>query len=292
MASIVRNLETRSEKLTNLIGRFCEESNLYKWTESDGPAVMISAEPYAFSELTPEGYLLQARLNVEFRKFAPLCQSIVSVGLQGDIDLMTVYIKTVESLIEQKRTSHSNIEAVCYSAVESVDMMIELLLKLHDDFPGETVVVPDTNALIGNPAIVDWSFEEFEKFRVVILPTVFSEIDHLKIAHENKAVREKAQSLIRRFKDYRNRGKLTEGVNLRKGVSTLQAIAIEPNMEETLPWLDPTNADDRILAGVLEVAKMRPHSNVVLITADLNMQNKAELADIPYLEPPTTQPAP
>lgn len=288
MSSTVRILETRSEEMTDLIERFCEESNLYNWTESGGPALLVSSNPYAFSELSPEGYLLQARLNVEFRKFALLCQSIVSVGLQGDIDFMAAYIKTVKSLIEHNRTSHSSVESVCYSAVESVGMMIELLLKLHDDFPGETVVVPDTNALIGNPAIVDWSFEKFEKFRVVILPTVISEIDHLKIAHEKEAVRKKAQSLIRRFKDYRNRGKLTEGVILRKGVSTLQAIAIEPNMEEALPWLDPSNADDRILAGVLEVAKMRPHSNVVLITADLNMQNKAELAELPYLEPPAT----
>jgi predicted ribonuclease YlaK len=57
-------------------------------------------------------------------------------------------------------------------------------------------------------------------------------------------------------------------------------------MEESLPWLDPKNKDDQLLATVIEVMRMRPRSRVWLITGDINLQNKAEFANVPFMEPP------
>jgi len=99
-------------------------------------------------------------------------------------------------------------------------------------------------------------------------------------------VREKAEGLIRQIKEYRRRGKLIDGVPLVSGISTLKSIAIEPNFNQTLSWLDSSNNDDRILASFIEVMKIYPNSPVIIVTTDINMQNKAEFAGIPFIEPP------
>ena len=62
--------------------------------------------------------------------------------------------------------------------------------------------------------------------------------------------------------------------------------AAEPDFENTLPWFDPAVKDDRLLAACLEVVGEHPHSPVVLVTLDANMQNKARYAGIPFVEPP------
>ncbi|MGA3373731.1 MAG: PIN domain-containing protein, partial [Terracidiphilus sp.] len=94
---------------------------------------------------------------------------------------------------------------------------------------------------------------------------------------------------IRQLKEYRRRAvgkKLADGVDLVLGVSQVVTIATEPRMEESLPWLDPKNKDDQLLATVIEVMRMRPRSRVWLITGDINLQNKAEFANVPFMEPP------
>ena len=57
-------------------------------------------------------------------------------------------------------------------------------------------------------------------------------------------------------------------------------------MNYTLGWLDPSNNDDRIIANALELQRTYPSDKVVLVTGDINLQNKAELAKLPYAEPP------
>ena len=139
---------------------------------------------------------------------------------------------------------------------------------------------------MANPRIEQWRFDDVSEFEIILTPTVLSEHDKLKIAHRLESVREKAEGLIRQIKGYRGRGKLNNGVPLVNGVSTLKSIAVEPNFNKTLSWLDPSNDDDRILASFIEVMKIYPNSPVIIVTNDINMQNKAEFAGIPFVEPP------
>jgi len=118
------------------------------------------------------------------------------------------------------------------------------------------------------------------------LPAVLSELDELKINHRNEAVREKTKSLINKFKEYRRRGRLSDGVVLVNDVSTIMSLAIEPDFNNTLPWLSPDNNDDRLLCAIVEVMRSHPRSLVIIITADINLQNKAEFARLPFVEPP------
>ena len=118
------------------------------------------------------------------------------------------------------------------------------------------------------------------------MPAVLSELDELKINHRNEAVREKTKSLINKFKEYRRRGRLSDGVVLVNDVSTIMSLAIEPDFNNTLPWLSPDNNDDRLLCAIVEVMRSHPRSLVIIITADINLQNKAEFARLPFVEPP------
>jgi hypothetical protein len=68
-------------------------------------------------------------------------------------------------------------------------------------------------------------------------------------------------------------------------VSTIIAIATEPRFSESLSWLDPSRADDRIVASSLEVFRQHVRSRVVVVTRDLNLQNKLEIARIPCITP-------
>jgi hypothetical protein len=57
-------------------------------------------------------------------------------------------------------------------------------------------------------------------------------------------------------------------------------------VEETLPWLDPSVPDDRMLASTVEAMRTHPRSTVALVTGDISLQNKATFARVPFLEPP------
>ena len=63
-------------------------------------------------------------------------------------------------------------------------------------------------------------------------------------------------------------------------------MAVEPRRDAALGWLSWDSADDRILAAMLELMRSSPGRAVALVTRDINLQNKAEFAHLPYLEPP------
>jgi hypothetical protein len=194
--------------------------------------------------------------------------------------------RVLVDIIEQQRTSARTVQEAFNRVIEALTQQEALLARLYDPSAGDAVFVPDTNALLYNPALEEWRFPDTPKFTLVLTPTVLSELDALKINHRNDAVRDKAERLIRQVKEYRRRGRLADGVPLVTGVSTLQTLATEPKLEDSLPWLDSANNDDRFIAAVLEVMRVRPRAPVILISRDINLQNKAEFAGLPFVEPP------
>jgi predicted ribonuclease YlaK len=152
------------------------------------------------------------------------------------------------------------------------------------------LIVPDTNALYLNTEFEKWGFEKIEKIEIVITPSVFKDLDKHKIEHRNESIRNKALKLINKFKEYRRRGKLIDGVYLIKDKVKLRAIATEPNFLNSLKYLDPQNDDDRLIAEILDLIKQNCERNVIMITADINLQNKCDLIDLPYIEPPILEP--
>ncbi|MCY3820763.1 MAG: PIN domain-containing protein [Gammaproteobacteria bacterium] len=146
------------------------------------------------------------------------------------------------------------------------------------------IVIPDTNSIVEHPDPNDYGVVAgSDRFTVVLLPTVLSELDELKTLHRNPEFRDKAKKTIARIKGWRMQGSLRDGVAV-NGTITVRAVPRDPKMHDSLSWLDPTIEDDRIIASVLEVQAANPSDRVVLVTGDINLLNKAEAAGVDHAE--------
>jgi len=129
-------------------------------------------------------------------------------------------------------------------------------------------------------------FNDISSFKIALTPIIIEELDKLKVNHNNQKVKSKSKKIINKIKEYRRRGKLTDGVKIVNNKIELYAVAKEPNLEKSLSWLDKDNNDDIFIASTIEIIRENLNSVVILVTADLNLQNKCEFANIPFLEPP------
>lgn len=130
------------------------------------------------------------------------------------------------------------------------------------------------------------------RFVLLFTPTVLGELDKLKIA-PGEELRRKAERIVNQINEYGRRGAGRGEVTLRRDRSAVRMIAVEPDFSQTLPWLDPSIQDDRLIAATLEVIRQYPESPVTIVTRDGNLQNKARYAGIPCVEPPNpATPAP
>lgn len=146
------------------------------------------------------------------------------------------------------------------------------------------IIIPDTNSIVGHPDPTDYrGLAGNDGFTFLLLPTVLSELDELKNLHQNPDFRDKAKRVITRIKGWRMQGSLRDGVIVNSTI-TVRAIANDPDMKHSLSWLDPEIKDDRIIASVLEVQAANPSDQVVLVTGDINLLNKAATARINHAE--------
>jgi predicted ribonuclease YlaK len=177
--------------------------------------------------------------------------------------------------------------AAAHERAAAVFATLEELLDLIAAGGDEKVrLVPDTNALLANPDLSSYVILiPGPKHEIVLLPTLLRELDELKDRGRTPELRGKAQAVVRRIKGLRDKGRLTAGVALTKAV-TVRAEHRDVEPSTVLGWLSRDGADDALLAGALTLQSDHPPSAVVLITRDLNLQNKCEMVGLPYLEPP------
>ncbi|MCY4377006.1 MAG: PIN domain-containing protein [Spirochaetaceae bacterium] len=164
--------------------------------------------------------------------------------------------------------------------MRAASKQLEDLLAIVASTDGERILVPDTNAIANESDPTKYRhIAGHNTYVFLLLPTVLAELDALKNAHRNPDFREKIRRAIARIKGWRTQGALLAGVTVHKTV-TVRAIGTEPDMKDSLSWLDKENRDDRIIASVLEVQSDHPTSDVILVTEDVNLLNKADLASI------------
>ena len=146
------------------------------------------------------------------------------------------------------------------------------------------IIVPDTGSIIRHPDPAHYiRLINKEHFTFILLPTVLSELDNLKLNASNQDLAERTGSSLVKLKSLRDLGDILEGVKVNSTIS-VKMIATEPDFKKTLSWLDPSNNDDRIIAGLLEIQWANPTDKVILVSSDINLQNKASLALLPYLD--------
>jgi hypothetical protein len=155
---------------------------------------------------------------------------------------------------------------------------------------GATTVVPDTNVLIRSPDVARYDrVLGVSAYTVVLIPPVLAELDALKVGRISPEVREKARKFSERIKEWRRRGVLHRGVKV-QGQVAVRTEGREPNLGASLSWLDPTVVDDRIIACVLELQRRHPTARIVLLTGDVNLLAKADMAGIPTADTPDPDP--
>lgn len=249
---------------------------------------------YCWEPLREEGERARSKANREYGHLLDIVRVLLRREVDGVKKRLDKPDRAVRKAIDQNERPHEKTAAEIFQrATKALREITSVVATIYGHADGEPVLVPDTNALLHNHRLEDWRFEDLSTFTIVLVPTVLSELDKLKVDHrKSESVRDKATSLIRMIKGYRERGRLTDGVPLVKGVSRIQSLAVEPDLSESLPWLDKDNQDDRILALVIEVMREHPRSPVILVTRDVNLQNKCEFARLPFAEPPDPEALP
>jgi len=170
---------------------------------------------------------------------------------------------------------------------KKIDELFLLLEWLIDLGKKEIIIIPDTNALIINQRIESYGelIGDVEKWTVIIIPTVLKELDELKIKNVSNEFKDKVKKVINYIKGLRVQGDVINGVQLFNTKVTFKLQAIEPDMNKTLPWLNENNNDDRIIAACFDMQIKNPASCIILMTADLNLQTKAQMARLPFIDP-------
>lgn len=157
-----------------------------------------------------------------------------------------------------------------------------------DGAPQETFAVPDTSAMIDAPDLKSYlGAVGVAELEIVLVPGLLAELDSLKDQGRNQEIRQKARSAGQAIKALRSRGSLVEGVELKPGLRVISR-PLEPTFARLPAGLDPAIPDDRILGSALELQREHPAAAVVLVTGDVNLQTKAELGGLPFVEPPSS----
>lgn len=284
MKTFVEHLTIELDKVRQTMFELLDNSRI-KFRKDDPYSNVVIITPTQYWDTSTESeQILQIKLKKSYTQWI----EIFKLFTENSPDISKRKIdqtdKFVNNWIEKK--SDWGIPSTIAEAKVKFESEIEFFydtLKLYSNTGNkEIIIVPDTNALIQEPDPKSYKLiSGFENLTIVFLPTVLSELDELKIKSSNPEFQKKVKSVIKRLKGYRQQGSLIEGVLVEKTIY-LKMIATEPNFGKTLSWLDENNNDDRIIASALEIQRDNPSSAVCLVTSDINLQNKAEMARLAY----------
>jgi len=235
---------------------------------------------------------IQKNLQVKLKKeYLNLYEHIKFITVNLPDHIQTEIQRIHESFIEWIDKSPNcslpdSIEEAKQEFSENAKKLNELVGLPRETESTDYILIPDTNSLINCPDLSKYSsIVNTEVYTVILLPTVLEELDELKVKYKDADLKKKAESVIKRIKGYRTQGNMQEGVKVNKTIN-VKMVAQEPNFNNTLGWLDKTNNDDRIIASVIEIQRERPRDTLILVSSDINLQNKSEMALVPHEETP------
>jgi len=293
MVSVKSYVERLQEQLNDIERKMMELLDAFTISHSrnDPDSYIISLAPPHYWGETDER---QKRFQMEILKlYKPWIEHVRLLFLEAT-DEVAEQINETDTFVtdwvqkEWTRDVPESVEAAKDVFSRQIQAFVELLQMLESPKQRRIIVVPDTNALVNCPHFAEYGRVAGQPdFTLVIMPTVLSELDQLKITARNNGFRDKVKSVITRIKGLRAQGSLIEGVIVNKTVA-VRMEAREPDFGHTLSWLDSGNNDDKVIASVLELQRQEPSAMVILSTGDINLQNKAEMAQIAFVEPPGT----
>ncbi len=289
MSSFINTLKQELDAIETTMVAFLEKSKIKRFQNDPDSQVVFIGPEYYWDELTEE----QKRIQIALKDLYLSWFEYFNLLFSHAPERIKKEIKEANNFVMrwiERNESDWNIPATIQKATSKFKEKLNVFynnLKLKDtSIPNELILVPDTNSLIQEPDLTEYSkIVNTTQFTIILLTTIFSELDELKIKHRDSDFRAKVDSVIRRIKGLRQQGDWFKGVTINKSI-TVKAIAQEPNFNSTLKWLDSSNKDDRIIASILQIQIAYPSATVILVTSDINLQNKATMAKLLIAEPP------
>lgn len=286
LKTYVDHLVTQLDSIKLTMFELLDNSRIeFRREERDSEIVVI--EPKQHWDNPSE---IEQTLQIKLRKSYSQWMEIFKLFTENSPDVSKRKIDKTDKFITNwiEKKTNWEIPNTIAEAKNKFDSKIQFFYDIlhHYSSIGDTeiIIVPDTNALIQEPDPKAYKqIAQSEYLTIVFLPTVLSELDALKLKSSNREFQKKVRSVISRLKGYRKQGNLLDGVIVEKTIK-LKMVASEPNFDSTLTWLDRENNDDRIIASALAIQRDNPSSAVCIVTSDINLQNKAEMARLSHID--------
>jgi rRNA maturation endonuclease Nob1 len=248
-----------------------------------GGLVVMSPNPYQWGRLSAEGQKRVGEARPVLDRWLEASAGVVNACAPERYEDLAEHEPLLRSVVERSTRGQGpptrDLRKVHVEVREAVDAQLGVIEQLPQaQGSEEALFVPDTNALIYQPAMEQWNVGGAAT--IVVLPQVIAELDSKK---QDPTIGSKADSLIRRFKEFDRRGDTLTGVKL-AGAVRFREVAHDASFAGAPSWLSEGNADDRILVGALELAQRELTSRVILVTRDRNMQNKARRLQLAYVD--------
>ena len=259
---------------------------------------IVGFPDYSWGDLTSEGNIIQFKAIGVFDKSKERLDLLFDKKPMKIIEQYNKIIKFLQDYIYRDETVHRihsippTKEEAIHRLQSQINELLALITMLKKFGNEETIIIPDTNALIKNR-----NFEFYgnilkqnkiirDTWTVYITPTVITELDVLQ--HKKDRSPEfinKVKDALKYLKGIHKQGDPIKGIYRNQKQVKIQYLSDEPKSEKMSPWLNSNNYDDRILATCLDIQIKNPGSEVILMTADINFQTRAVSAFLSYIEP-------
>jgi hypothetical protein len=286
MKTFVEHLNDQLDSIKLMMFELLDNSRIKVSRDNHYSNIVVITPTQYWDSPTETEQTLQIRLKKNYGQWIETFRLFTEDSPEASKRKVDETDKFVNSWIEKKSDwgIPNTIAEAKIKFEKNINFFYDTLDLYSSDGNREIIVVPDTNALIQEPDPKSYKgLTGSDKITIIFLPTVLSELDELKIKSSNQEFQKKVKSVIKRLKGYRQQGNLIDGVIVEKTIK-IKMVASEPNFDLTLSWLDRENNDDRIIASAFEIQRDNPSSAVCLVTSDINLQNKTEMARLSYID--------
>ena len=273
MQSVIHYINTEVLNLKKLLNNLMECSDIVRWNYSR--IVVSGAGDYQWEALNDNGRKIQDQLCNEYARFISLIRFLLTDLTGTQQRVLSTSAQKVQNLIEQSGLLFKmDKEEQLNDAVKALDLLFQLIAAAYEVTEEYCIIIPDSSALIANPELEKWNFDEIHRFKILLLPIIANDLDKDTANNEIK----------NKILEYAKRGSLLEGIKINE--QNIIQLAGDLQIEKTLPWLDINDNYDKIIATYFEIVKVNPHSQVVLITNNSSLQEKALLSNVIHSKPP------
>ena len=254
---------------------------------TNAPPNFITAADYAWA---PSDDALQANrmtLLRQVRDFRTRFELLFPHPTPEVRDRHSNALDHLERWLERDGYFDHSIPSTIPAAIEKVNASVAVLAAAKGLLPTDafaTRLVVDTNVLLGDPDLAQFTAQLGDRYMTHLLPVVLREIDDLKRSGRTEQLREAAKKADRRLKGLRDNGDVSVGAKVAGDVWAVFE-HIEPRADGLPSWLDLDVPDDRFIASALLLQSGHPGSMLVAATSDLNLQTKLAAVRLPFIEP-------